>query len=52
VNVDSASRLERKQAIDPVPSLGVSSASSNQQSEPSSPSSVIAEMRKARGQAA
>jgi hypothetical protein len=51
VNVDSASRLERKQAIDPVPGLGVSSASSNQQ-ESSSPSSVIAEMRKARGQAA
>lgn len=51
VDVDSAGRLERKQASDPVPGLGVSSATSMQDA-PASTSSVIEEMKKARGQAA
>jgi hypothetical protein len=51
VDVDSARRLERKQAADPVPGLGIASGSTGEPTE-TDRSSVITEMRKARGQLA
>ena len=51
VDVDSARRLERKQAADPVPGLGIASGSTGEPAE-TDRSSVITEMRKARGQLA